>query len=210
MVSQNLVNMAQNSHLHSLQHLLERSIWHAIDRASPDIFDGKLTLGGCNGNDCVRNICIIIENNVHAIMKNVAYKKMPAIIHNHFLATQCNCRAGCTNKLSPTVDLADVGGRRVICSHGMMIPVTLSLALFRGLAAHALSELHLLLLHDGLKDSIGHEELPIFQCGVSCLMKVASITETAMDPKKVRSTMLGHVFSWNRPTKETALSTKVS
>ncbi len=73
-------------------------------------------------------------------MKNVAYKTNSAITHNHFVANQCNCRAGCTNELSPTVDLADVGGRRVICSYGMMLPVPLSLALFRGLATPALPD----------------------------------------------------------------------
>jgi hypothetical protein len=105
---------------------------------------------------------------------------------------QCNCRAGCTNEPSPTVDLADVGGgRRVICSHGMMLPVTLSLALFRGLAAQALSELCLLLLHDGLEDSLGPEEVTIFQHDDSCLMKAAGITKTAMDPRRLVAQCLG-------------------
>jgi hypothetical protein len=177
--------MAKNSCIHSLQHLLERSFWHAIDQASPDIFDGLLTLVQCNGNDCVGDVCNIIENNVCVSMKNVAYRIKSAITHNHFLATRCNRRAGCTNEPSPTVDLADVGGGRVICSHGMMLPVTPSMALFRELAAHALSELCLLLLHDGLEDSLGQEELTIFQHDVSCLMKVAGITETAMDPTRL-------------------------
>jgi hypothetical protein len=124
-------------------------------------------------------------------MKNVAYKTKSAITHNHFLATQCNCRDGCTNEPSPTVDLVDGECGRVICSHGMMLPVTLSLAFCRGLAAHTLSELCLLLLHDGLEDSLGHEELTIFQHDVSCLMKVAGIAKTAMDPTRSVAQCLG-------------------
>lgn len=183
-VSQNLVSMAKNACIHSSQRLLERSLRHATDQASPDIFDGQLTLGRCNGNECVGEVCIIIQNNVRASMKNVEYKAKSAITHRHFLATECNCRAGCSNEPSPTVDHADVGGGRVICSHGMTLPVSLSLALYRGLAAHSLSELRLRLLHDGLEDSIGREQLITFRRDVSRLMKAAGITETAMDPTK--------------------------
>ena len=98
-VSQNLVNMAQNARIHSSQRLIERSLRHATDIASPDILDGQITLGRYfeSSNVSEGDVCIIIHNKVRASMKNVEYNAKSAISHNHFLATECNCRARCTD-----------------------------------------------------------------------------------------------------------------
>ena len=117
-------------------------------------------------------------------MKNVEYKTKSAISHNHFLATECNCRAGCTNEVSPNIALSDVGQGRIICSHGMTLPVSLSLALYRGLAAHCLSELRLRLLHDDLEDCLSRDALLALREDISRLMKSAGRIETAFDPKR--------------------------
>lgn len=74
---------------------MERSIRHATDIASPDIFDGQITLGKCskNNSDCRKGeLCIIIHSKVRASMKNVEYNKKSAITHNNFLATECNLK----------------------------------------------------------------------------------------------------------------------
>jgi hypothetical protein len=180
-VPMNLVNMARNARVHTSQRLIDRGLRHATDRASPDILDGQITLGRCHDNECKGEVCIILENNVRASMKNVEYETKSAITCNHFLATECNCRAGCSNKPAPTVDLADVGSGKVICSHGMTLPIALSLALFRGLAAHCLSELRLRILREDSIESIGHSALSILRQDISSLMKAAGRTETAMD-----------------------------
>ena len=185
-VSQNLIKMARNARIHSSQRLIDRSLRHATDIASPDILDGLLSLGRCreSSNDCKGDVCIIIHNKVRASMKNVEYNVKSAITHNHFLATECNCRAGCTNDASPTIAPNDVGQGRIICSHGMTLPVSLSLALYRGLAAHCLSELRLRLLHDDMEDSLSREALVLLRGDISCLMKAAGRIETALDPKR--------------------------
>lgn len=183
-ISKNLINMATNARVHTSQRLIERSLRHATDRASPDIFDGQITLGICNTDDCKGDVCVIISNKVRASMKNVEYKTKAAITHNHFLATECTCRAGCSNEPSPSVDPADIGNGKIICSHGMTLPVSLGLALFRGMAAHILSELRLRLLRDDFEDSFDGPTLSAFRGDISRLMKAAGRTETAMDCTK--------------------------
>lgn len=95
-ISNNLVNMAKNARVHTSQRLLERGV--------PDIHLGQITLGQWNGlGGSSVETCIIIENKVRASMKNVEYRAKAAINHQHFLASECNCRAGCSNDISPNV-----------------------------------------------------------------------------------------------------------
>ena len=171
-VPHNLVDMARNARVHTSQRLIERGLRHATDRASPDILDGQITLARCNTSDLKGDVCVIIDNKVRASMKNVEYETKSAITHKHFLASECNCRAGCSNKPSPDVALDDIGNGKIICSHGMTLPISLSLAMFRGLAAHVLSELRLRLMREDLK-LFDKQTLTLLRADVSRLMKAA-------------------------------------
>lgn len=184
-ISKNLVNMARQSRIHTSQRLMERSLRHATDKASPNILHGTITLGVCNHSDCAGDTCcIILENSVRASMKNIEYKTKSAITQHHFVATECTCRAGCTNEPSPNIEPSDIGTGKIICSHGMTLPVSLSLTLYKGLAAHILSELRFRLLRDDFEVSLDAAVKSIFRNDVSSLMKAAGIFETALDPNR--------------------------
>ena len=172
----NLLNMAVNARVHNGERLIRRGIRHAMDQATPSIYSGKLTLGRYEGE-----ICIVIENKVRASMKNFEYNPKSAITPIHFVATECNCKAGSCNTPTESIALADVGRGRIICSHGMTLPVQLSLALYKGLAAHILSELRLRLKRDDIEDKFNGDRLIILRRDITQLFRAAGKTDTAMD-----------------------------
>jgi hypothetical protein len=117
-------------------------------------------------------------------MKNVEYKTKATITPIHFLAAECNCRAGCTNEPSPHISLADVERGRIIYSHGMMLSVSLSLALYRGLATSILEELRLCLQREDFEGVFGNNELRMLQNDITHLINAAGKADTAMDIKR--------------------------
>ena len=139
--------MSMNARVHSGERLISRGLRHATDPATPSIYSGSITLGRYEGE-----ICVVIENKVRASMKNEEYQTKSAFTQSHFVATECNCQAGCSNLPSQHITLKDVGQGRIICSHGMTIPVALSLAMYKGLAAHILAELRLRLKREDIED----------------------------------------------------------
>ena len=81
------------------------------------------------------------------------------------------------------IDVLIIG--RIICSHGMTLPVSLSLALYRGLAAHVLSELRIRLLREGIESLLDGPTLSILRANVSCLMMAAGkVVESQLDPTR--------------------------
>ena len=146
-VPQNLLRMSMNARVHSGEHLISRGLRHATDPATLSIYNGSVTLGQYDGE-----ICLVIENKVRASMKHDEYQTQSAFTKSHFVATECNCRAGCSNLPSQHIPLEDIGQGRIICSHGMTIPVALSLAMYKGLAAHILAELRLRLKREDIED----------------------------------------------------------
>ena len=129
-------------------------------------------------------VCVIIEQRVRALMKNVEYATKVAISQHHFVAAVCNCRAGCSNEVSPGVAAADVGQGKIICSHGMTLPVSLSLALYKGLVTSILIELHHRLQREYFEDIFGTEEIKLFRKDISSLMNASNTLATAMDTTK--------------------------
>jgi hypothetical protein len=137
-VPHNLLHMSMNARVHSGERLISRGLQNATDPATPSIYNGSITLGRYEGE-----ICLVIENKVRASMKNHEYQTKSAFTQSHFVATECNCQAGCSNLPSHSIALEDIGQGRIICSHGMTIPVVLRLEMYKGLAAHILAELRL-------------------------------------------------------------------
>lgn len=175
----NILNMATNARIHTSKRLCERSLRHATDPSTPNIQDGMITIGYFEDD-----VCVIIEQRVRASMKNVEYATKAAITQNHFVASVCNCRAGCSNEASPGVAAADVGQGKIICSHGMTLPVSLSLALYKGLATLVLIELRRRLQRENFEDIFGAEEIKLFRKDISCLMNATTTLATAMDTTK--------------------------
>ena len=175
----NLINMATNARIHTSKCLCERSLRHATDPSTPYIQDGMITMGYFEDD-----VCVIIEQRVRASMKNVEYTTKAAITRTHFVAAVCNCRAGCSNEASPGVAAADIGQGKIICSHGMTLPVSLSLALYKGLATLVLIELHCRLQRENFEDIFGAEEIKFFRKDISSLMNASNTLATAMDATK--------------------------
>ena len=98
-----LLNTAENARIHTSKCLTEQALCHATGCATPDIMKGKLQ-GGCFED----NMHVIIEQKVCGSMKNVEYKTKAVITPIHFLAAECSCRSGCSNKPSPNIAPADV------------------------------------------------------------------------------------------------------
>jgi hypothetical protein len=167
-VPHNLLHMSMNAHVHSGERLISRGLWHATDPATPSIYNGSITLGRYEGK-----ICLVIENKVRESMKNHEYQTKLAFTQSHFVATECNCQAGCSNLWSHSIALKDIGQGRIICSHGMTIPVALSLEMYKGLTAHILAELWLRLKQEGVEDLFDRNQLISFQQNINMLLKAA-------------------------------------
>lgn len=116
-------------------------------------------------------------------MRNFEYQPKAAITSVHFVAAECNCKAGCFNEPSPSTIPAEIGKGRIICSHGMTLPVSLSLALYNGLAAQILTELRLRLKKENVEDQFHEDKLIALQHDINCLLKAAGITS---DPESDR------------------------
>ena len=85
-IPSNLLNMANYARIHTSKHLCERALCHATDCSTPNIQDGMFTVGYFEDE-----VCVIIEQRVHASMKNVEYATKAAITQTHFVAAVCNC-----------------------------------------------------------------------------------------------------------------------
>ena len=138
-------------------------------------------------------------------MKNVEYTTKAAITRTHFVAAVCNCPAGCSNEASPGVAAADIGQGKIICSHGMTLPVSLSLALYKGLATSILIELRRRLQRENFEDIFGAEEIKLFRKDISSLMNASNTLATAMDTTKSILQCLD-VFSVGRDSPKKPLS----
>lgn len=178
-IPSNLINMATNARIHTSKRLCERALRHATDCSTPNIQNGLFTIGYFEDD-----VCVIIEQRVRASMKNVEYAAKAAITQTHFVAAVCNCRAGCSNEASPGVAAADVGQGKIICSHGMTLPVSLSLALYQGLATSVLIELRRRFQRENFEDIFHAEEIKLLRKDISSLMKATNTLATAMDTTK--------------------------
>jgi hypothetical protein len=105
----NVRNMAENARVHTGERLLKRGLRHALDAGSPDILGAMLTLAKHNNQ-----VCIIMNQKVLASMKSVLYAATSAITATDFLAAECTCKAGCTNR-----SVSDLGRHRVLCTHAI-------------------------------------------------------------------------------------------
>ena len=117
----NIIEMANNSRVHTGERLCERGLRHALDKGTPDILCGKITLAKQN-----ETLCIIIENEILASMKKIKYFGSTAFSLEELLATSCHCRAGCTNKSA-----TKLGESRVACTHSFARMVQASQLLYR-------------------------------------------------------------------------------
>jgi hypothetical protein len=127
-------------------------------------------------------------------MKNKEYLVKGAFTKSHFVATKCNCKAGCSNILSSLIHFFEIGQGRILCSHRFLVPVVLSLVLYKNLASHILSELWLHSTQEDVEDLLSSNQLTMIQQGITFLLRATGRTESAMDKSKSILQTL-HMFS---------------
>ena len=141
---------------------------------------------------------MIIENKVHVSMKyDESYLTRLAFTQSHFVTTECNCQAGCSSLPSHSFAPAEIEQGRIICSHGMTIPVALSLAMYKGLVAHILAELQFRLKQECIEDLFDQDQKISFRQDINKLLKAAGRADTTIDPSRSITLLLTHHVQLN-------------
>ena len=130
-MAKNVLQFANDSRVHEGERLCKRAVRHAMDPASPTMFESTVSIGIYK-----QKSVIILNNKVKASMRSCLYDVSTCFNSKSFVASSCSCKAGCRIK-----SLHVLGNERTICTHGMTHLVSLSLCLFNGLAEHLLVEL---------------------------------------------------------------------
>ena len=150
----NVIKMAENARVHTGERLCKRGLRHALDDGTPDILNAKLTLARHGSH-----VCIIIGHQILASMKSVLYTASSAITATEFLASECNCKAGCQNH-GPS----NLGKHRTICTHSMTEPVQLSQLMYKGMAMQVLVDFRRRVRREGvdsLEDASRQKQLRV-------------------------------------------------
>ncbi len=84
-----LLEIAEGSHFDSSYQLLEHACCHTMDAKNPSLYYS-------NGKICELRgeTCLLINDNVHASMKEQCYDCTAAVSHCGLVACKCNCKAG--------------------------------------------------------------------------------------------------------------------
>ena len=136
------------------------------------------------GDPCL----VVLDHKVKASMRNDEYCVECAFTLEHFVASTCECKAGFRNE-----SLHKLGMQRVLCTHGLVPLVQLSLLFFKYLAVNLLYKLRIRLVNDEdafLYSDVTREAQEKFKQALECLIFAATKEVVSLDASKSLSEWL--------------------
>ena len=172
-VAGNLVRMTEQSRIHKGDRTINRALRHSVDDATPDIITSTdVSLAEFQGATC-----LIIGHSVNPSMRtSCEYKVKSAITAVDFVAGECQCKAGCSNRSA-----TQLGEEKAMCPHVLTPFVQTTNILYEGLAEVLLQELRNWTETNDLELALTAEERTILRDDVWQLLQVSGQETTPLN-----------------------------